>query len=147
MTAIKFITESNMIEGIHRKPTKAEIAEYRRFVALDEITIEELKQFVSVYQPDAKIREHYGMNVRVGNYRPPKGGEQIIIRLSNLLLPLTYNLYTPFQIHKEYEGLHPFTDCNGRSGRMLWAWQMNRACQSMELGFLHHFYYQALGEE
>lgn len=42
-----------------------------------------------------------------------------------------------------YETLHPFTDGNGRSGRALWLWAMG-GIHRAPLGFLHHFYYQAL---
>lgn len=46
----------------------------------------------------------------------------------------------PWEVHIAYEMLHPFTDGNGRSGRMLWAWQM----RNFPLDFLHTFYYQTL---
>ena len=37
-------------------------------------------------------------------------------------------------------------DGNGRSGRILWAWQMieHNINPGLSLGFLHTFYYQAL---
>jgi hypothetical protein len=68
MDAISFIKESNHIEGIYREPTKAEIEEFHRFMALDEIAIRDMIQFVSVYQPGAELRERPGMNVRVGRH-------------------------------------------------------------------------------
>ena len=49
-----------------------------------------------------------------------------------------------WQTHNDYENLHPFTDGNGRSGRMLWAWQMRNDDDAMARGFLHTFYYQTL---
>ena len=53
---------------------------------------------------------------------------------------------TPFGIHLRYETLHPFMDGNGRSGRILWAWQMlhHDIAPGIRLGFLHAFYYQTL---
>ena len=45
-----------------------------------------------------------------------------------------------------YETLHPFMDGNGRSGRILWAWQMieHNIAPGLSLGFLHAYYYQTL---
>ena len=47
--------------------------------------------------------------------------------------------------HVEYETLHPFTDCNGRSGRMIWLWQMLKQDRLVAgLSFLHSWYYSSL---
>lgn len=133
-----FISESNRIEGIEREPMPEEFEEYHRFMALREVTIEDMEQFVKVCQPDAFLRDTPGINVMVGNYFPPVGGP--FIRTSLKLLLEEIGVLSPFQAHVRYEKLHPFTDGNGRSGRMLWKWQMRRA----PLGFLHTFYYQSL---
>jgi Fic/DOC family len=151
----KFIQESNAIEGILRKPAEWEIDEFHRFMQLETVTIRDLEQFVKVYQPGARLRDQSGLNVRVGNHVPLPGGPKIREALAHLLAA---NL-NPFDTHIAYETLHPFTDGNGRSGRMLWAWQIGRrnywkANTSMpetlvetvlpEIGFLHSFYYQTL---
>jgi hypothetical protein len=136
--SINFVTESNRIEGIMRTPTQRELDEHDRFMSLNVVTISELEKFVKVYQPDARLRDKEGLNVRVGNYIPPKGGLHIRDSLFRLLDCL--NDCTAYENHIKYETIHPFTDGNGRSGRMLWAWQMRR----FPLGFLHHFYYQTL---
>lgn len=135
-----FIRESNKIEGILRDPTKAEIAEFHRFMMLDEISVQDLEKFVLVYQPDARLRNMYGSNVRVGSHFPPAGGPDILVALTVLLDAINNRRLSAFRAHVMYETLHPFTDGNGRSGRMLWAWQM----QDLSLGFLHMFYYQTL---
>lgn len=140
MLPINFIRESNRIEGIHRDPTEEELEEYSRFMRLDKITVEDLEKFVSVYQPNARLRDQYGLNVRIGPYYPPKGCPEIRENLKTILANIEHGGAEAYQTHIVYENLHPFTDGNGRSGRMLWLWQMRHA----PLGFLHTFYYQTL---
>lgn len=86
------------------------------------------------------------MHVIIGNHRPPRGGPHIAIKLRNLIQLAIDNDATPFDIHRRYETLHPFMDGNGRSGRILWAWQMieHDIKPELSLGFLHAFYYQSL---
>lgn len=140
---LNFIRESNRIEGITRPISESEIAEYVRFIALDMVTLEDMRHFVRIYQPNAKLRDKVGLDVRVGNHIPPRGCPEIKDQLVNLL-SRAYQDWNPYVIHLEFETLHPFTDCNGRSGRMLWAWQMQQQNQNFSLGFLHTFYYQTL---
>ena len=141
---IDFVTESNSIERIFREPFLEEIDELSRFMSLDKITIDELKKFVSVYQPDAKLRDQYGLNVRIGSYYPPLGGPDIPIQLEVILKHANGNTLHPYWAHIEYEKLHPFTDGNGRSGRALWAWGQKDIDRGISGGFLLNFYYQTL---
>lgn len=142
MNTLDFVKESNRIEGIHRLPTAAEIDEHDRFVALPVITVADLEQFVSAYQPDAKLRTDPDVVVSVGGHIPPEGGMGVVYALEKLLEDIEG--MTPYQAHVAYEALHPFTDGNGRSGRALWAWHMIETLGEYPLGFLHHFYYQSL---
>ena len=141
-----FIYESNRIESIIRIPSMDEINEFRRFIVRENVSIGDLTNFVSIYQPGAVLRLLDNQNVRIGNHIPPPGGSNIGYALEELLEKVNNERISPFEAHCAYEALHPFTDGNGRSGRMLWAWQMNmdHGENGLELGFLHRFYYQAL---
>ena len=133
---IEFIRESNYIERIYRDGTDIEIEEFKRFLSLPSVSIEDLQKFVSVYQPDAQLRDKYDLNVRVGNYYPPFGNPNMIDKLNDIIKSEN----SAYVLHINYEKLHPFTDCNGRSGRALWAWKM----KSFEGSFLLNFYFQTL---
>jgi len=135
-----FVEESNFIEGIYRESTEAELLMMTSFIDLEVVTVDTLVAFVQVHQPDAKLRLN-GEMVYVGGHTPPPGGQNILYALQNILDKVNAGTLTPYTAHVEYEMLHPFTDCNGRSGRALWLWMMNG---SAPLGFLHTFYYQTL---
>lgn len=130
-----FVKESNAIERIFREPHQHEIDEFIKFTS-GIMTVDKIINFVSAYEPSAKIRNQYGMNVRVGSYYPPFGSPNMEIMLNDILNQPT----TAFTLHLKYERLHPFMDCNGRSGRALWAWKR----QNISGGFLLNFYFETL---
>ncbi len=133
-----FVRESNRIEGINRDPSAAEITAHEKFVKLGLLTIEDVQDFVNVVAPGHKLRDQYGLDVRVGDHIAPRGCPEIRTALQTILTGIGGK--DPWQTHIEYETLHPFTDGNGRSGRAIWLWQMTSA----PIGFLHNFYYQTL---
>ena len=140
---IPFLTESLGIESIHRLPTESEIEEAERFLSLEHVTVGDLVTFVTVYAPGAKLRSEPGMNVKVGNHYPMAGGKQVESWLLGILG--TLDNPNPYATHVKYEFLHPFTDCNGRSGRMIWLWQMLKQDRLIAgLSFLHSWYYSSL---
>ena len=139
----RFVAESNRIEGIHREPLAAEIRAHAAFIDLLRPSVSYLEVFVTAVQPGAVLRDKAGLDVRVGSHIAPAGGPFIRNELEFLLS----GSRDPYEAHLAYEHLHPFTDGNGRSGRVLWLWQMMRCqdcAQAQSLGFLHTFYYQTL---
>lgn len=141
----QFVIESNRIEGILRPPTTEEVKATKAFVTGPTPTVESVSALASVYTRGyGVLRDKAGLDVRVGNHFPPKGGPHIVATLEGLLETIEDG--DCYGFHLFYETLHPFLDGNGRTGRALWAWQMWRENQGLlDLGFLHAWYYQTLG--
>lgn len=136
MNLREFVRESNMIEGIRRDPTDAEITAHVEFLNAPP-TVERLCALVAVIAPRHVIRDRPSLNVQVGGHIAPRGGPEIVTALETILAAKMH----AHERHCRYLTLHPFTDGNGRSSRALWLWDMGRI---PEIGFLHTFYYQTL---
>jgi hypothetical protein len=139
-----FLRESNAIEGIHRDPYQHELVTAARFLEMETLTLQDLNNVQQAFAPGHVLRDRPGLDVRVGNYIAPRGGIVIRDRLRSILND-THVSTSPYQVHVGFEMLHPYTDGNGRTGRILWAWHMRRLGRDpFRLGFLHAFYYQTL---
>lgn len=141
---IRFQTESNLIEGIDRPVTDAEIYALKAFMHVDKVTVSVLEAYVDIIQPGAKLRDQPGMNVRIGNHWPRSGGPGVRTHLEAILFDTGLSA---FERHQRYERLHPFMDGNGRSGRALWLRDMGGSWLSSGMCFLHQFYYQSLSHD
>ena len=139
------VAESLRIEGIERPPTAEEIAEHRRFVRLETLSISELEAFLKIYTRRARLRMYPGQDVHVGTHVPPRGGEHIAAQLQALLSDINAKNIDPWSAHIQFETLHPFSDGNGRVGRAMWYAAMKNTSR-VDLGFLHAFYYQTLNK-
>ncbi len=141
---VAFIRESNLIEGIDREPTAEEIEAAGTFMWLSEISVDAVSRLQAVFAPGNPLRNKASLNVRVGNYIAPIGGPLIVEQLDAIIFDAA-TTDDPWKVHVAFEMLHPYIDGNGRTGRMLWAWQMHRLGRDpFALSFLHRFYYQTL---
>lgn len=154
MKLLRFVEESNKIEGIDRPPTQIEMHAHEHFLERRVLAIEDLVTFVDL-TAGAKLRDRPGSDVRIRGvaWRPPPGGPLIRARLDMLLAEINHTgdkewgapVGTPHEMHCRYETLHPFTDGNGRSGRALWLWQMLRLERMPFIRpFLQTWYYDSL---
>ena len=146
----QFVLESWAIEGLVPTPIRLlDLAAFHcQFLPQDRIELEDMVRAAQEFA-QAPLRDKPGMDVRVGSHMPPRGGPDIAIELCRILEYAHKSPDKAHFIHCGYETIHPFMDGNGRTGRLLWAWCMNRSGIDpawLKRGFLHTWYYQSLQE-
>lgn len=145
---VEFVAESNRIEGIYSVKAH-EVDATRVFLECEKLELQDVVTVQAAYAPGMPLRDRVGMNVGVGNYVAPSGGPKVASELEYILHNLNAAqrgiFDNPWLMHVRFERLHPFMDGNGRTGRALWAWHMQKlGMQPFALPFLHRFYYQTL---
>lgn len=146
-----FIKESNEIEsevGVDFDHLNAFVAVKCRYELYGFNTIDE--KFVLKLHTKLmlnKLRRHVGVyrETPVGIYQ----GNTLIKQMPNpAIVPTLMDEWivrfnemklTPWELHKEFENVHPFIDGNGRSGRLLWAFDLLRRGERVE-PILNSFY-------
>ena len=138
-----FCVESNRIE---RKFSEIEHTQMetklRSLLDEPELTEDLIVDFAKMCGGEYRVKN--GMDVVIANHRPMIGGITIKNELQKIIKRANEG-DDPFDVHCDFEILHPFMDGNGRTGRAIWVWQMwNQKDYYLDIGFLHLFYYQTL---
>ena len=142
-----FAQESNKIEGINGdESAMTHFKALEKFLSSSEIIVEDLKRFVGAIEPKATYRPESKTEVMIGG-RYGMGSSRVHEAMLVVLDKANKNILFPNVAHIAYEDIHPFSDGNGRSGRALWLWQMNKFFRyDGNLGFLHKYYYEGFRE-
>src|SRR5690348_17464494 len=101
-----FVRESNRIEGIHYsgRQLAADIAAHEDFLSRDILTVPGICAFaLRVTRGEGRLRNREGMDVRVGNHLPLRGGQRVEEALGHWLIAN----HAAYKGHVYFEQLHP----------------------------------------
>jgi hypothetical protein len=149
---LAFIHESYAIEKMdfnkfNEQDRYDAIRAHERFLDDSLLSVAGLVDFVGLCQPDARPRFSTDVpNVSVAGHMAMQSGEGVEQALL-ALIHAANNDKRPsrvrsFDYYWRYLHLHPFTDCNGRSARVLWL--RIGGFPAGERTFLQEYHYQSL---
>jgi hypothetical protein len=136
-----FLEESNRIENVfHVKGDEVDAA--MNLMVAPTLTVDILTKYVKVTAPGAKLRDFGGSDIPM-NMAAPVGGPHVTADLTAILEKISSDVVTPFMGHILFELLLPYSDANGRAGRLVWYWQMQKH-GGVQRPFLQQWYYDSL---
>lgn len=125
----KYITESNAIEGIFDEAEVAQSLKAWHFLQeqteISHAVICQIQRIITQNQDNLNdkqrgyYRSHSGTEVTVGGRHAPAA-----IMVDDLMRGWLEEMaqMSPLIAHIRFESIHPFTDGNGRTGRMIYWW-------------------------
>ena len=119
----KFLEESNAIEGVHARSAKDDAHKAWTYLATIEVLTEtDIKEAHNILLQNRQPQiagEYRTQQVYIGNEKPPDP-TAVPDLMAELLKITPTSAEEALEWHILFEQIHPFTDGNGRIGRMLY---------------------------